>query len=98
MTIYGKGIVLYVQQDVLVDAGMVPLSFAVDRVGSSPKGKVAADGSALLGDVNNDGRVNISDALVVATYGLNSSITPRTTGISRWGMSTRMAGSTSRMR
>ena len=63
----------YVQPELLVHTGMGPLSFAVERADSKPK--PAAGGTRILGDVNNDGRVNISDALIVATYGLDSSIT-----------------------
>lgn len=37
--------------------------------------KAAQVPSQILGDVNNDGRVNISDALIVATYGIDQSIT-----------------------
>jgi formylglycine-generating enzyme required for sulfatase activity/Mg-chelatase subunit ChlD len=75
ITISGRGIVIYVQPDLLVATGMDPLSFGVDRVVAGASTKVVADASSILGDVNNDGRVNISDALIVATYGNDHSIT-----------------------
>ncbi len=74
VTIYGPGVVTSVQQAVVVDPGTGSLSFAVSRVGSQTAPKVTQQQADVLGDVNNDGRVNISDALIVATYGLDSSI------------------------
>jgi|GEM_PF-6586230 hypothetical protein len=74
VTIYGPDVVISVQQPVVVDVGTGSLSFSVSRVGSQTAPKVTQEQADVLGDVNNDGRVNISDALIVATYGLDSSI------------------------
>ena len=49
-----------------------PLALTVERRDPTRRAKLAAD--PILGDVNADGLVNISDALIVATYGIDPSI------------------------
>lgn len=51
-------------------------TFEVRRLGTVPRPKVAQGTLRILGDVNNDDGVNTSDALIVATYGIDHSITP----------------------
>ncbi|MDA0748664.1 MAG: dockerin type I domain-containing protein, partial [bacterium] len=74
VTIYGPGTPISVHQPVVIGSGTGPLSFIVSRGGPQAVPKVQQQQANILGDVNNDGRVNISDALIVATYGLDSSI------------------------
>ena len=76
LTVAGSGIeTLVLSELVLPDADATPaaISLGVLRPSPLPAGKAAAF-SALLGDVNGDGRVNVTDALIVATYGVNSDI------------------------
>ena len=49
-----------------------PVEVVVEAADATGRGKAAQGG--VLGDVNNDGRVNISDALIVATYSVNAGI------------------------
>ncbi|MFA6109846.1 MAG: SUMF1/EgtB/PvdO family nonheme iron enzyme [Candidatus Latescibacterota bacterium] len=58
-----------------MDAATGNLAFAVERAPGQPLARAAQASSRILGDVNNDGRVNISDALIVATYGIDRAIT-----------------------
>ena len=52
---------------------MVPVDLVVEEAGNPPREKVAASG--VLGDVDNNGRVDIVDALLVATYIADNSVT-----------------------
>jgi formylglycine-generating enzyme len=74
VTISGAGIETYVQSEFLVNEFKGPLSFSVEREGTKPLPKLAQDATKILGDVNNDGLVSIEDALIVATYGIDPSI------------------------
>jgi branched-chain amino acid transport system substrate-binding protein len=75
MTLSGPGVLTYVQPELLLQPGMGPLSFAVERATGQTAAKLTAGETGILGDVNNDGRVSISDALILATYALDDSIT-----------------------
>ena len=75
LTVAGVGVETYVDADFRVGVGAVEVvvEAAVSTSSASRgSGKVAQGG--VLGDVNNDGRVNISDALIVATYSVNAGI------------------------
>ena len=80
MTISGPGIETFVVPQLDLQGGAWQ-SFEVARsaaeaVGSAsrrPAAKVAAT-DGILGDVNGDGRSNISDALIIATYGISGSV------------------------
>ena len=68
LTVSGVGVETYVDADFRVGAGSVEVVVAA----ATGSGKAAQ--GVLLGDVSNDGRVNISDALIVATYSVNAGI------------------------
>ena len=70
LTVAGVGVETYVDADFRVGVGLVEV--VVEAADATGRGKVAQGG--VLGDVNNDGRVNISDALIVATYSVNAGI------------------------
>ena len=73
VTIYGAGMETFAHPGITVDGSGAHLSFAVEQAGAKPSAKVAAT-RPLRGDVNNDGRVTVTDALVVATYLLDASL------------------------
>ena len=73
LVISGEGTATYVDAAFGVRAGMAPVELVVDAVAGLPRGKALAGG--IWGDVNNDGRVDVNDALLLAMYNLNSSIT-----------------------
>ena len=73
LTVTGYGLVPYVDPAFRVEAGMAPVDLVVQEAGNVPRDKVAASG--LLGDVDNNGRVDIVDALLVATYISDNSVT-----------------------
>jgi len=78
MTIAGGGIRMFVAEDLALDA-LANQSFEVHSSGSSQVSAKATGVSAnggFLGDVTGDGRVTITDALVVATYGIDNSVEP----------------------
>ncbi len=64
LTVSGPGLVPYVDPAFRMGGG--PVEIQVQPLSSLPRGKVAAGG--LLGDVNRDGRVDLADALLVASY------------------------------
>ncbi len=70
LTVSGPGLVPYVDPAFRVGAG--PVDIQVQPLSSLPRGKVAAGGR--LGDVNRDGRVDLADALLVASYSEDPSI------------------------
>ena len=65
LTVSGPGLVPYVDPAFRVEGG--PVEIQVQPLSSLPRGKVAVAGG-LLGDVNRDGRVDLADALLVASY------------------------------
>ncbi len=72
LAVAGVGLVAYVDTEFRVGAGMGPVEVVVEAVGQEPRGKVTAD--EILGDVNNDGRVDLADVLLVMMYSLDPSI------------------------
>ena len=70
LTVSGVGVETYVDAGFVVGSG--PVDLVVEAAAAAGSGKAAAGG--VLGDVSNDGRVNISDALIVATYSVNAAI------------------------
>ena len=63
LIVSGSGLV-YVNPAFHVAASMAPVDLVVSAPGSAPRAKVAATG--ILGDVDNNGQVDLSDALLVA--------------------------------
>ena len=76
LAVVGAGLATYVDADFRV--GMVPVDIVVETLDSAPRAKVLTGG--ILGDVNNDGQVDLADALAVALYIIDSSITPPNNG------------------
>ena len=72
IVVSGEGVVPYVDAAFAVRAGMGPVEFVVQSVGELPRGKALTCG--ILGDVNNDGRVDLGDALLVVVFNLDPSI------------------------
>ena len=81
VTVAGAGIQMLVVPELSLGTSLTDLTFIV-RQGSSPgSAKVAsiaavAAAEGILGDVSGDGSITITDALVVATYGLDNSVEP----------------------
>ncbi len=73
LTVSGPGLVPYVDPAFRVEAGMPPLDLVVEAPGSVSSAKVASSGG-ILGDVDNTGRVDFFDALLVALYSRDASI------------------------
>ena len=79
LTVSGPGLETYVDAAFRVGSG--PVEVVVDAAGSAARGKAAAGG--ILGDVNNDGEVDVSDALLVTLYsGDSSTVMPNNGDIS----------------
>ena len=72
LTVSGEGLVPYVDPAFRVEAGMAPVDIVVEASGGILHAKVASGG--ILGDVDNNGRVDIFDALLVAVYSANPSL------------------------
>ncbi len=73
LTVSGPGLVPYVNPAFRVEAGMAPLDLVVEAPGRVPPAK-AAFSSGILGDVDNTGRIDFVDALLVNVYSLDASI------------------------
>ena len=71
LTVAGAGLVTYVEPEFRV--GMGPVDLVVEAAAGVPRGKVTAGG--ILGDVDNNNRVDFFDALIVALYSNDSSTT-----------------------
>ena len=71
LTVAGAGLVAYVDPEFRV--GMGPVDLVVKAAAGVPRGKVTAGG--ILGDVDNNNRVDFFDALIVALYSNDSSTT-----------------------
>ena len=76
LAIMGAGLATYVDADFRV--GTVPVEVVVETLDSAPRAKGLSGG--ILGDVNADGQVDLADALAVALYLIDSSITPPNNG------------------
>ena len=72
LTVSGPGLLTYVDPAFRVEAGMGSVNLLVEEDIPS-RGKVATSG--LPGDVDNNGRVDLVDALLVATYIADNSVT-----------------------
>ena len=71
LAVSGEGLVAYVNPAFRV--GVDEADIVIEEHGGSPRMKLTTD--RILGDVNNDGQVDAFDALYVALYSENSSIT-----------------------
>ena len=72
LIVSGPGLVPYVDPAFRVEAGLAPLEVVVEAPSGIPSAKVASGG--ILGDVDNTGRVDFFDALLVVAYSLDASI------------------------
>ena len=73
LTISGAGLETYVDATVQMAMGIPWQAYRVHRPPAGKAGSVLGAGG-VRGDVTNDGVVNIEDALVVATYGIDPTI------------------------
>ena len=73
LTVSGRGVTTYVNPAFRVDTNGGPVDLVIDTRTPIPSQKVAQ--SNLLGDVDNNGQVDISDAIVVALYIADNTIT-----------------------
>ena len=71
LTVSGQGLVTFVDPAFRLKPGL-PINLVVQKLESVPRAKVATVG--ILGDVNNDHRVDIADAVLVLLYSDNASI------------------------
>ena len=71
LTVSGAGVVAYVNP--AFRAGVDAAEIVLEAASGIPRMKRTANG--ILGDVNNDGQVNASDALYISLYSRNPSIT-----------------------
>ena len=72
LVVSGPGMATHVDADFRVETGMEPV--AIEMVAHTGRAKVVQTDSAILGDVNNDGQVDLHDALLVAKYFFDTSI------------------------
>ena len=72
LVVSGEGLVPYVDSAFRAQASRGPVELVVETLDRTPRAKRA--GSGILGDVDNNGRVDFFDALVVALYSGDSSI------------------------
>ena len=76
LVVAGAGLETSVFPEITLDADNHHLEFEVTRAASGVAYKPTAGGTSLVGDVNDDGVVNIVDALIIATYEINPGIAP----------------------
>ena len=76
LAVVGAGLSTYVDANFRV--GIAPVDIVVETLDSVPRAKGLTGG--ILGDVNDDGQVDLADALAVALYLIDSSITPPNNG------------------
>ena len=72
LIVSAPGRVPFVDPAFRVEAGLAPLEVVIEAPGSIPSAKVASGG--VLGDVDNNGRVDFFDALLVVAHSLDASI------------------------
>ena len=72
LVVSGEGLVTYVDADFGVEKGMGPVDIEVEAW-QNVRMKVAQTLNGILGDVNNNGQIDIDDGLLVAAYYANSS-------------------------
>ena len=71
LVVSGPGMATYVDAAFRVETGMEPV--AIEMAAHTGRAKAVQTASAILGDVNNDGQVDLSDALLVALYSADPS-------------------------
>ena len=76
LAVVGAGLATYVDAD--FRAGLAPVDIVVETLDRVPRAKGLTGG--ILGDVNADGQVDLADALAVALYIIDPSITPPNNG------------------
>ncbi|MCY3738599.1 MAG: T9SS type A sorting domain-containing protein [Gemmatimonadaceae bacterium] len=72
LTVSGEGLVTYLDPSFRPQPGMAPPDIVVEEPRGTPRAKAAA--AAILGDVDNNGRVDIFDALLIAVYSANPAL------------------------
>jgi hypothetical protein len=70
LTVSGEGLVAYVNPALRV--GVDEADIVIEEYGGNPRMKLTTD--RILGDVNNDGQVDVSDVLYIALYSRNPSV------------------------
>ncbi len=73
LAVSGPGLIPYVAPAFPVTAGMAPVEVVLEAPAAMPRAKVASSGG-ILGDVDNSGRVSLTDLLLVALYSQDASI------------------------
>ena len=81
LAVSGPGLVPYVNPAFQVKVGMAPLELVVEAAGRVPRAKAASSGG-ILGDVDNNGRVDFLDAVLVALYSRDAKAMPNNGDIS----------------
>ena len=71
LVVSGQGLTTHVDSDFGLEVGMRPVYVEVEAQGSARMKRAQSQG--ILGDVDNNGRVEIADALLVAAYSVNTS-------------------------
>ena len=82
LVVTGPGLVSHVDADFRVAAGMAPVEVAVS---ARPNARMKLAQSGILGDVDNNGRVDMADALLIAMYSADSAISMPNDGDIRLG-------------
>ena len=82
LVVAGPGLVSHVDADFRVAAGMAPVEVAVS---ARPNARMKLAQSGILGDVDNNGRVDMADALLIAMYSTNVATTMPNNGDIRLG-------------
>ena len=72
LTVSGEGLATHIDPAFRPESGMAPLDIVVAERHAIPRAKTAA--AAILGDVDNNGRVDIFDALLIAVYSANPAL------------------------
>ncbi|MCE2449766.1 MAG: hypothetical protein J4F35_15710, partial [Candidatus Latescibacteria bacterium] len=73
LVVSGEGLVTYVDSDFVVEAGQGPVDIVVSAE-PNVRGKVVATLEGVLGDVDNNGRVDMDDGLLVAMYSVDPAL------------------------
>ena len=74
LTVSGRGLVPYVDPAFTVEGAAGPVDLMVQASRKAPRAKAASSERAgVLGDVDNNGRVNVADALLVLLYSVDPS-------------------------
>ena len=72
LTVSGEGLATHIDPAFRPESGMAPLDIVVAERHAIPRAKTAA--AAILGDVDNNGKVDIFDALLIAVYSANPAL------------------------